>query len=389
MATIKFMINNPSKFSNWQAICLYILRCDQNSPPKPAININDNTAFINYLKSNGIEFLVLDTLEEKQKTGLLPHDLIRQMQASRRISSVSELYNKQNILQTLDILNKNDIRCLILKGSALAYSLYRQPYQRIRGDTDLLIHPQDKPAVDALLIKNGYEKAITVSGKFISHQSTYIKSDKNNQHIYDLHWKLSNRNAFAELFDFDELYQRRETITDLGEGACRLSNCDALLHAIIHYYGHFPADRARLIWIYDIHLLCSHLEADQWEIFLSDCNRKKLDPLAAEALLLTQSTFKTLLPDHVLHELKQSSVTLNKIEQRRLHAKHWSRFEQFKSDWAALTLKQRCLLIKEYALPPGEFILAQNNSNNKLLLPYFYCKRLFLGGLNAIKNTRT
>ena len=382
------MNNKHLKTDSWQAFCLNILSRGQESLPTMPININDNAAFINHLKSNGIEALLLDVLEKQHKTALLAEDITDQMRRSRRISSVKELYAKQNLQQTIEIFNNNDIHCLILKGSALAYSLYQQPYQRIRGDTDILIRLEDKVTVDSLLVESGYEKSVTVSGNLISHQSTYTKTDDTGSHIYDLHWRLSNRNAFALLFDFDELYQHREIIRQINDNAYRLSNTDALLHAIIHYYGHFPGDRERLIWIYDMHLLCSQLTDACWSIFVQQCNTKKLEPLAIKALILTQASFNTYIPDPILHKLKQSPIKLNKIEQRRLVATKWSRIEQFRSDWAALTLSQRCQLIREYLLPPSEFILAQNHSTNKLLLPYFYCKRLLLGGVKIIKNTR-
>ena len=264
------------------------------------------------------------------------------------MSSVTELYKKQNILNTLDLLNRIQIDFLVLKGSALAYSHYKQPYLRVRGDTDVLIRYRDKEAVDTLLIDNGYQKSNTVSGKLISHQNTYSMTDNGINHNYDIHWKLSNRNAFAHRFEFDELYGRREPVAGLAGNVYRLCNTDALLHAIIHYYGHFPVDRDRLIWIYDMHLLGSQIKPPEWADFLKHCAAKKLDPLAVGALSMSQTTFDTQLPGDVLQTLEQSPVKLNKIEQQRLTASSWSRLEQFKSDWAALSFTQRSRLIREY-----------------------------------------
>ena len=372
----------------WQTFCSNILSAVDESPVSP-LHIDDNTAFINYLKANGIVCILLDALENQNKTVLLPQSILIKLQSFRRIESVNELYTKQSLHNIITLLSHNQIDCLILKGSALAYSLYNQPYHRVRGDTDILIRPHDKNAVDALLAENGYQKYNAVSGKLISHQDTYLITENDISHYYDIHWKISNRNAFAGLFEFDELHRSREKMTMLGESAYRLSNIDAILHAIVHYYGHFPDDRERLIWIYDLHLLCSQIKSSEWKTFLQKSAAKKLDPLVTQALLLCQKTFKTQLPAQVLQQLEQSPVKLSKIEQQRLSASHWSRIAQFKSDWAVLSFKQRCLLIKEYMLPPSDFILKQNQSNNKLLLPYFYCKRLLLGGIKVIKDTLT
>ena len=383
------MHNSRLKVNTWQAFCEKILSETKSDSSITPPQIDDNTAFIRFLKSNGIACLLLDTLEYQDKTAMLPQIIIDQLKSFRRVASLNELCNKRQLQKTITLLGHNKIDCLILKGSALAYSLYTQPYFRTRGDSDILIRPQDKDTVDGLLVEGGYEKSIGVSGSLISHQNTYVITDNTISYYYDIHWKISNRNAFADLFDFDELNSNREKIAGLGENAYRLSNIDALLHAIVHYYGHFPGDRERLIWIYDLHLLCSRLDQSQWEIFVDKSTQKKLDPLVIKALLLSQATFNTPLPDQVLQNLRQSPVRLNKIEQQRLSATRWSRFAQFKSDWAALSFAERCLLIKEYVLPPSEFILEQNRSNNRLLLPYFYVKRLLIGGIKVIKNSRT
>lgn len=379
---------NQANIHDWQIFCLNVLA---DSRDKLSISwplIDDEAGFTDYLKSNGICCLLLDSLEEDHKTALLPKGVVNRLREYRRIQSVKELSSKENLKRTIALLGSSDVDCLILKGSALAYSLYKRPYHRIHGDTDILIRPADKDTVDTLLSASGYKRSVNVSGSLISHQNTYSKTEMGIRHDYDVHWKISNRNAYADLFDFEALYTERRSVPSLGDHASRLCSIDALLHAIIHYYGHYPGDRERLIWVYDIHLLCTRLNPDQWHTFLEKSRQKKLDPLVLDALLLTRKTFRTRLPDIVLRKLMQSPVRLNEIEQRRLTATRWTRIEQFKSDWAVLNFAQRCRLLKEYLLPPGEFILQQNHSTNRMLLPYFYIKRILAGGLSVIRKPR-
>lgn len=324
-------------------------------------------------------------LEKQEQTDVLSNHIIIELQNFRRASSIAELYRRQNILKTLGLLRDHHSHCLLLKGSALAYSHYQKPYLRVRADTDLLISPGSKQAVEDCLLENGYRKSNTVSGELISHQCTFSKTENQIDHRYDIHWKLSNRNAYASRFDFEELYRQREQVNSLSEHVYRLGDDDALLHSIVHFYGHFPDERERLIWIYDLHLLCSRFTPSQWSQLVQKSADKKLDSLVTQALQLTRATFATPIPGDVQRALEKSPVRLDKIEQRRLSSPRWSRIEQFKSDWNALSVTQRCRLLKEYMLPPAEFILRQNHSRNKLLLPYFYLKRLVSGAIRLVK----
>ena len=86
--------------------------------------------------------------------------------------------------------------------------------------------------------------------------------------MLDVNWKLNNSNFFANKFDFDALYAERTTIPTLGRNAYALSLPFALVHALFHRLNHIGGgDGDRLIWLYDIDLLCRKLSPAQWDRF--------------------------------------------------------------------------------------------------------------------------
>ena len=374
--------------TKWRQFCVDVV--SENSAKLKCLSIETGLTdrFVQFLHRHGLETLLIDLLEQQKKIDLLPDFIINKLREVRRDACIKEIYRKQHLVKLLEILTKNEIKCLILKGTALAYTIYERPYLRPRLDTDIFINIDDKQKLDQLLIDNGFSKSSTISGEFVSHQNTYKQNQNGISHAYDIHWKISNRNAYANRFNFDQLYANRVKLSKLSDLAFGLNNVDAFLHGTVHYFGHRSDERDRLIWLYDLHHLCNQFSHQQWELLLQASKRKQFDPLIKQILEVCETIFSIRVPNYVLNELKNSQTNLSDIENKRLNAENWSRIDQFKSDWAALSFKQRCQLIKENLLPPSEFILKQNNSSTKLLLPYFYLKRIISGGFKILNNNK-
>ena len=377
-------IQITEKNMQWEKFCIAVL--SGNTDELPVLNINPESldTFIEYLYKQGIEAILIDLLDAKKKIHLLPDIAVEKLIEIRRNAHIKEIYRGKNLLNLLDTLNSNDIRCLILKGTAFAYSLYHKPYQRSRVDTDILIKTDDKQKVDQLLLDSGFSKLMNNSGELISHQSTYCQIEDGIKHAYDIHWKISNSNAYANRFEFQQLYTQKSDLKNMGHFAFKLNNVDAFLHGTVHYFGHRVDERKRLIWIYDLHLLCKQFSDQNWETLLQSSKQKELDPLCLQTLTICQTIFATTIPNKIIEHLQQSEINLSEVESNRIYSSEWSRIDQFKSDWAVLSFQQRLQLIKEYLFPTAEFILEQQKSSNKLLIPYFYLKRIVIGGINVL-----
>ena len=378
---------NQRQIDNWHGVVTSILSTHPASTQPMPIADEHVDDLIDYLQQNGIAALIIETLEQNNYTAQLPERLLQKLLKNRRQSAIKEMYKKEHLLKTLDLLAEHQIRCLILKGTALAYSLYQKPYLRPRVDCDLLIARHDKQKLEWILNNAGFNRSPGISGTLISHQATYSQQQAGMHFHYDIHWKISNRNAYADRFVFNDLYQRRTKLDALSDQAYCLNKIDALLHAIVHYYGHISKERERLIWLYDLHLFIEHFNTEDWQLVLKQSDQLGLDPMLLKSLIVCQQHFNSDIPETVVKQLGKSKQTLTEIEQRRVSGEPWSRVEQFKSDWASLTFSKRCLLIKEYLFPPAEFVLQQNNAGNIWLLPYYYIKRLVKGGMSVFSNS--
>src|SRR5215510_12731343 len=92
-----------------------------------------------------------------------------------------------------------DVKPVLIKGAALAYTHYGRSELRPREDTDLLISDDDKERVTAALENLGYERTTEVDGELVTGQFHFQRRDACGvRHPLDVHWRISNVRAFAE-----------------------------------------------------------------------------------------------------------------------------------------------------------------------------------------------
>src|SRR5437773_5170033 len=85
-----------------------------------------------------------------------PQDICDTLATMAREQTAKELLREKELISVLDVLVTEDICPIILKGTALAYSLYNSPASRPRVDTDLLIRKNEIDAVRRVMAGCGY-----------------------------------------------------------------------------------------------------------------------------------------------------------------------------------------------------------------------------------------
>src|SRR5712691_10127605 len=66
-----------------------------------------------------------------------PEAICEALARESRLQTARELLRRKELISVLDVLAAEDIHPILLKGTALAYSLYDNPASRPRVDTDL------------------------------------------------------------------------------------------------------------------------------------------------------------------------------------------------------------------------------------------------------------
>jgi hypothetical protein len=305
-----------------------------------------------------------------------------------------ELRHQQLLAQTLAALHGAGIEPVLIKGSALAYSLYLNPVLRTRGDTDLIIRTGDKQRVHDTLLALGYERHLGVSGEFVSYQASYTKVADGGSHTLDLHWKINNSELLSKLFTYDELRASAEPLPKLSSHAWGASRVHALLLACMHrsthkqnpYYvdGVAVYEGNRLIWLYDIHLLAQCLTEQEWQQFCDFAQRKQLRAVCLDGMRQASGCFHTHYPEQVVAALARPGPP--EAAARYLNG---SKLQQQWMDFRALGGRLRQLrFLRELFFPATTYMRAKYAQSRAGWLPWLYAKRAASGASKALARRR-
>uniref|UniRef100_UPI004055D353 nucleotidyltransferase domain-containing protein n=1 Tax=Candidatus Electronema sp. TaxID=2698783 RepID=UPI004055D353 len=236
----------------------------------------------------------------KQNCSDWPPDLLARLKETALRQAAAELLLEADLRALLHAFAEAGIEPLLLKGTALAYNLYPEPWLRPRCDTDLLVAASEREKAAALLQDMEYAPLLEENMDYVSAQKSYSKTGPGIRFSYDLHWQISNTNRhFSRSFADEHLFAAAVPVPALGEHARTLSKIDSLLYACFHRAGHFSHSGDRLIWLHDIHLLCQSLTEAEAETFCAKARRLEIRALCADAIAVSKSWFSTKLPEQL------------------------------------------------------------------------------------------
>ncbi len=105
---------------------------------------------------------------------------------SRRLTLLDFQY--QLVLQAL---HKNNIRFIVLKGFALAYSIYSRPSLRTRSDVDILINPDQQGELKQVMSQMGFTNPRGWQPNAILSQFSMRKKITDGLNVdFDIHLKI-------------------------------------------------------------------------------------------------------------------------------------------------------------------------------------------------------
>lgn len=313
-----------------------------------------------------------------------PATLIQTLRQQVIRGAALELLRRQVVADVLASLAAAGVEPVLFKGTALAYSLYDDPAQRTRCDTDLIVPADQRGRAMEVLATLGYARVLEL-GELASYQACLIRKGA-GAHTLDLHWKINNSELFSRLFGYQELRAAAEPLPALAPQALGANPVHALLIACMHRAAHvqapyFEAGVARysgdrLIWLYDIHLLAMSFSQGQWEGFLDLARRKGFRSVCLEAIAQTRLHLGTQVPTEVLDELGGKGPV--ELTAAYLKAGHLRR--RWLDLWAYEGVRERLRFARELAFPPAAYMHERFPRARPDWLPWLYVRRA-IGGM--------
>jgi hypothetical protein len=287
-----------------------------------------------------------------------------------------EPFRLADLRALLEVLAARGIDALIVKGSALAYSLYDAPDLRPRADTDLLIDAAQLEAARATLQSLGYVERMS-SGDV--QQALFVRVDAAGiDHPYDVHWAIANTAVFADVLRFDELRACSVPLPGISEHARTICDVDALLYACVHRIAHHH-DSDRLIWLADIDLLRRRMPGREHARFWALAAERRVVGVCMRSVELAGEWFGG--GEHDLAGDYLDAETIARAEASRSYLdRRQRRLGVLRSELAAARgWRARARRLRRLAFPPASYMRAQFGTRSRLALPWLYAYRAARG----------
>jgi hypothetical protein len=302
-----------------------------------------------------------------------------------REEAARELVLQREIRAVLAALGREGVSPVLLKGTALAYTVYEEPAFRPRNDTDLLVPREQVEIVRRVMARLGYTAPNYCDGELVFGQFEVGRQDALGvEHTFDFHWKISTQSTFADVLDYAELATEAVPVHDLGSYARAAGPVHALVLACIHPVMHHR-NVVRFIWVYDVHLLMSQLSDRETRRFVRIARSKRIAAICAHQLGLARDWFDTPVPNHVIAPL--AAATGEPSADYLRSGRRWH--DELVSSIRGFPLwRNRLRLLREVLFPGAGYMLASYGMKRgpvgAALLPALYADRIVRGGWKVL-----
>lgn len=350
--------------------------------------IDDADRFLALAREHRVRPLLAWRLRQSGELDSWPAAIRESLAGVERTEAAFEIVRRRALTRVLKAVSDADLPVLLHKGAALAYDIYQEPWLRPREDTDLIVRPADVQRVGETLTALGLQIATRPGGDLVSHQQLYVRPDgRGSVDAYDVHWKIANPAAFADLISADDLLRDGRVVTIDGVPARVPSRAHALLLACWHRVSHHY-DIGELRWLYDVHLLAATAAPADLEQVLSIARATHTGAICARGFSLASRYFDTPLPPAFLHDLERMASATPSSMSVYMQADA-SKADLLAADLRALNgWRPRLQLLWEHLFPPADYMFVTYGGSSRLLLPAWYARRIAGGALRWLRRMR-
>jgi hypothetical protein len=170
---------------------------------------------------------------ESERLELSDEQAAELLEAHRR-AMLGPLVVERGLLELAPILDRAGVEFIVLKGPALAHTVYPDPSWRFFGDLDLMVRPQQWREASALLETVGYRRGLPdPRPRFVERFGGASAHRGPSGLEVDLHRTIV-LGPFGLWVDTERLFDLTTEFRVGGRGFRRLDDTSLLLHACIH-----------------------------------------------------------------------------------------------------------------------------------------------------------
>ncbi|MCX5842056.1 MAG: nucleotidyltransferase family protein, partial [Deltaproteobacteria bacterium] len=254
----------------------YLMAAIRNTPRSPPdLSPDDWHNFLTLLRPHWIFPLITFHLRAWPEECRPPQEIMEYLNRIFLMAAARNLLAGRQIQAVTDALKDAGIPVILLKGHALARTVYPDPALRQSSDIDLLVQPEDVPGCEPVFARLGYACPIHIYGAapLEHHHQTFVPSGKGIP--IELHWVTDHGYRMFPPDWLRDAFDRKIPVA-AGDLSCyTLNPVDHLSFLAFHHI--FQHQSLRLDWIGDIAQLMKHLAvSNDWDRLRSTCGENHI-----------------------------------------------------------------------------------------------------------------
>jgi len=307
-----------------------------------------------------------------------PAPVLEALKSTYTSSMISQLNLDRQLAGITDALRSEGTEFLVLKGAALSRTVYPDRHIRPGSDVDILTRPGDVKRARKALELAGYTckyPYFDVSSQYFYEEEFTYKDSGAGYLSLELHWDQAPLHVLKKYIDIEGYFSRSIRVKVGTREISVMDPADALVYQSVHMIAkHF--NEVRLSWVNDIAFLCQYLEkTGDWEKLRSRAAESNTGPLLRPALRMAELWTGIKVPQDIYTEEQTSEKEVREALKRRMENTPGFA-SSIKTLWPAeASLKEKCRLVKYFALPPEHIMRTIHFPGQDLSLPAMHLKR--------------
>jgi hypothetical protein len=354
-----------------------------------AANVPD-VEWLQWLQEQRLAPYVFYSLRRVDRLDRLPQHLRVRLQESYYAAAVWNTLLSMEMGGLSADLAHLDVTPIILKGMALATTLYPSPATRPTSDLDFLVERDQIESVKQCLIARGYQGFGFDPGEraLFSHHLHGSRCVRGGQTIsVEAHWYLVHDPAYARQMDLQGVRTRAQLIDFDGYTALALDPLDQFLHACAHLLLHH-GEAWNLLWLLDLRLLIDRYGATwDWSEVIRRAHESEMAGGLRYWLGLVEEWYGLSLPPAAAQAL--SAEQPGDREQRYIERSQVGYVEMWQGVWERTrgfaSWRERMTYLFDVFFPPWTYMQRRYSVRGRWAAPFYYGWRLLRAGVVAFR----
>lgn len=351
--------------------------------------------------TDGFDWEAVSGLTERERLAPLLYSVTRDIsllpswyeKELRRIYIQYGFHNARLLQNLQHIINKfadEGLPLIVLKGAALAETVYENIALRPMVDVDILVRPSQVDFALAILSEMGYQPVDPEvhQGTLTQYENELLLHKLGDFNVaLELHWNLLDSPHYQRKIDIEWFWQTAET-AQISETPSLVLGAEALLlhlssHIMLHHQG------AGLLWLHDVaEVLVRYRSSMNWETVLNKAREYDLVLSLKNILNRVNDQWALELPEEVVGQINRLQPSAREIQVFEwLSAPERPVAQRFWVDLAtSSSWKNRIGYAWRNLFPRPSYMIQRYEIKNRYLLPLYYPHRWLKGIASIFKN---